>query len=328
MEVTVAGSSNNNGAISFSNSAPVIAVSQSQNITISGGSGTYYISSTSNPSILSVNISGSLLNLTGNSAGSSVITICQTGNSNCATLTATVGGSSTGSVYFSTSSLPAGTVAQAYSLQLSASGGSGGYTYSLLSGSLPAGLSLSGSGLLSGTPTVVVSGNISIKVTDSNGNSSTGNFTLTVNAASISVPTPTPTPVASTPPAGGYPNGELINENGTIYIVYQKTKVGFANADAFLGLGFNFANVTKVTNSGLAVSPKVVVTASGAHPRGTWLLSGKQVYFLTPAGLIPVPSWDIFLNNGGQGSFIVPANANDLSFSHLSNMTLNDPRMQ
>lgn len=52
-----------------------------------------------------------------------------------------------------TASLQDGTVNQSYSAALNADGGSGSYTWSITSGSLPAGLSLSSSGTISGTPT-------------------------------------------------------------------------------------------------------------------------------------------------------------------------------
>ena len=53
----------------------------------------------------------------------------------------------------STSTLPAGMVSTSYSQTLAAAGGTPGYTWSLASGSLPAGLTLSAAGALSGTPT-------------------------------------------------------------------------------------------------------------------------------------------------------------------------------
>jgi hypothetical protein len=54
-----------------------------------------------------------------------------------------------------------------YSLQLSANGGGGGLTWSVNSGSLPAGLNLTAStGLISGTPTTAADSQFQIKVTD------------------------------------------------------------------------------------------------------------------------------------------------------------------
>lgn len=62
--------------------------------------------------------------------------------------------------------IPPGTVNTPYSHQMSAYGGSGSYTWSIWSGSLPAGLSLSSSGLISGTPTTVGYTLVYVRVTD------------------------------------------------------------------------------------------------------------------------------------------------------------------
>ncbi len=54
------------------------------------------------------------------------------------------------------STIPQAVIGQTYTLQLSAAGGNGTYTYSQTSGTMPPGLSLSAStGLISGTPTTV-----------------------------------------------------------------------------------------------------------------------------------------------------------------------------
>jgi hypothetical protein len=51
-----------------------------------------------------------------------------------------------------TASLPDGTIGQAYSATLTAGGGTAPYTWNMVSGSLPAGLSLSANGAITGTP--------------------------------------------------------------------------------------------------------------------------------------------------------------------------------
>ncbi len=73
----------------------------------------------------------------------------------------------TGSLVITTTQLPAGTVQVPYSATLGASGGTLPYTWSIISGTLPIGLSLSSSGVISGTPTVAGASNFTVQVQDS-----------------------------------------------------------------------------------------------------------------------------------------------------------------
>ena len=75
-------------------------------------------------------------------------------------------------------SLPPGTVGTAYSQTLTAASGVTPYTWSLTSGSLPAGLNLSASGIISGTPAFATNANFTVQVTDHDGYSSTQNMSL------------------------------------------------------------------------------------------------------------------------------------------------------
>ena len=64
-------------------------------------------------------------------------------------------------------SIPDGFVGVPYSYQLTACCGTAPYTWSIWAGSLPAGLSLSSTGLISGTPTTAQYTLVYIRVTDS-----------------------------------------------------------------------------------------------------------------------------------------------------------------
>lgn len=89
------------------------------------------------------------------------------------------------------SALPGGIVGAAYTATLAASDGSGRYSWSVTSGSLPAGVTLAGDGTLSGTPTAAGQSSFSVQVTDGGGHTATGSFALTVMA--------TPSPAATVP---------------------------------------------------------------------------------------------------------------------------------
>ncbi len=67
----------------------------------------------------------------------------------------------------SASTLSNGQVGEAFSGQMSASGGVGSYTYAVTSGALPAGVTLSTAGVVSGTPTAAGTFNFTVTATDS-----------------------------------------------------------------------------------------------------------------------------------------------------------------
>ncbi len=102
-----------------------------------------------------------------------------------------------------TTSLPNGDVGVAYSATLSATGGTPPYSWSVASGSLPPGLSLSASGTISGTPTATGSYTFTIRVTDSVGDTASQAYT-------VSIAPPASITTTSLP-------------NGTVGVGYQST---------------------------------------------------------------------------------------------------------
>ena len=93
-----------------------------------------------------------------------------------------------------TTSLPNGTVGTAYSATLQATGGAGTLTWTVVTGSLPAGLSLSSSGTISGTPTATGVLTFTVKVTDSSGGqagplSAQQQLSMTINNSPLTVTT-------------------------------------------------------------------------------------------------------------------------------------------
>ena len=83
----------------------------------------------------------------------------------------------------STSPLPTASLGSPYSHTLAASGGDGSsYSWSLTGGALPAGLSLSSGGVISGTPTAMETANFTVQVSSAGGTTTASkSFALTVS---------------------------------------------------------------------------------------------------------------------------------------------------
>jgi hypothetical protein len=94
-----------------------------------------------------------------------------------------------------TTSLPGGTVGQAYSQTLQATGGTGTLVWNVSVGSLPANLALSQAGTISGTPTNAGTSNFTVRVTDALSQSDTQPLSIVVSAA-LTITTTSPLPNA------------------------------------------------------------------------------------------------------------------------------------
>ena len=88
-------------------------------------------------------------------------------------------------VQITTTSLPSGQVNTAYSTTLAASNGATPYSWSITSGSLPAGLTLTAAtGAISGTPTTAGTSSFTVKVTDSGSPATSASANLSITVAS------------------------------------------------------------------------------------------------------------------------------------------------
>jgi hypothetical protein len=84
-------------------------------------------------------------------------------------------------ITLSPATLPNGTVGTAYSQTLSATGGTGAKTFAVTTGTLPAGLTLSTAGVLSGTPTSIATQTFTVTATDTLGCTGALSYTITPN---------------------------------------------------------------------------------------------------------------------------------------------------
>ena len=133
-----------------------------------------------------------------------------------------------------TSNLPNGVVGTAYGATLSASGGTQPYSWTLSSGQLPTGLSLSSSGSVSGTPTAAGTYSFGIRVRDYLGVTASRSYTVAIDSPVGIVTTSLPNGVVNvpysvalsasggTPPyswslaSGSLPAGLLLSTSGAI----------------------------------------------------------------------------------------------------------------
>ena len=162
-----------------------------QTVSASGGTGsfTFSVSAGALPAGLTLNPSSGVLSGTPTTAGPSSFTIRATDSGGSSGTRAYSIVIAAPAIAISPATLPGATVGVAYSQTVSASGGTGGFSYSLSAGALPAGLALNpSSGVISGTPTTAGPSSFTIRATDSGGTSATRAYSVTTNAAIVVSP--------------------------------------------------------------------------------------------------------------------------------------------
>jgi hypothetical protein len=209
--------------------------------------------------------------------------------------------------------LPVATVGVAYSDLLQASGGSLPYTWTVSSGLPPAGLSLTSSGNLTGTPTTVGSFSFTVQVLDNVGRQASEQMSITVATAlgittsalpggtvgaaysqSLAATGGTP-PYTWSLPTGSLPGGLTLsaagsitgapNAAGTFTFTIEVTDSAAVSATKQLSItvagGLSITTAAALPNASLNASYSQTLSAAGGVPPYSWTLTGGAL----PAGL-------------------------------------------
>lgn len=167
----------------------------SQTLIASGGAPSYSWSITSGslPAGLALGSAGAITG-TPSASGTFVFGVSVSDKSNpVQTATATFGLTVAAvPLNINTASLASGTVGSAYSQSLSVSGGAPGYSWSITAGSLPAGLTLASSGLISGTLSTVSNSTFTATVKDSSNPVQSQSVSLSITSAATQLKSPRP----------------------------------------------------------------------------------------------------------------------------------------
>jgi hypothetical protein len=180
-------------------------------------------------------------------------------------------------------SLPNSLVGAPYNVLLSASGGVAPYTFSVTNSALPAGLTLSPEGRITGIATVPGTTSFTVTATDLNGCTGSINYSITIiQSATIEVQAALQTVISN----GN--NGVVITSPLSLALkVFDTAVVGSLNLSKFEEL---FLTNTGLTQPNVFISgPEVISTSSGSVNRYTIL----------------VPSNDPVNSNIASGSYLV-----------------------
>jgi hypothetical protein len=219
-----------------------------QTLTAGGGQPPYRWSITTGSLPAGLTLDGVFGRISGTptAGGTSQFTLMVTDNQS-ATATANLSITVGGLITISPSALPGGTVGTAYSQTLTATGGTSPYSFAVTSGALPAGLTLSGAGAITGKPTAAGTANFTVTATDAQ--QATGQAALSIVVA----PPPTLSVTTTSLP------------NGTMGTAYSQTLGATGGVPPYIwsltgslpvGLSLNS------TTGGITGTPTAVATAN------------------------------------------------------------------
>ncbi|WP_203826618.1 S8 family serine peptidase [Actinoplanes palleronii] len=202
--------------------------------------------------------------------------------------------------------LPDPLVGRAYAATLQATGGVGPYTWSVTGGTLPAGLTLTAAGRLSGTPTAAAgAGTLSVRVRDSA--AATVNATITLAVRTPGLPLAGESVPAVRAPSGGQPSADA----GAVSVSADGRYVAFVSDAADLvagdtnGVADVFVTDLATATTTLVSRPAAGTVAAAASWQPDISPDGRWVAFTSSARLSADDandSTDVYLTDRTTGA--------------------------
>jgi endo-1,4-beta-xylanase len=187
--------------------------------------------------------------------------------------TALAGGSTgTNTVTVTNPGARTGTVGTAVSLQLSATDSAAGQTLTWSATGLPAGLAISSSGLISGTPTANSTSNVTVTATDGTGASGSAAFTFTITGGTGNTVTVT-NPGARTGTVGTAASLQISATDSAAGQTLTWSATGLPAGLAISSSGLISGTPTTAATSSVTVTARDGTGASGSASF-TWTISG------------------------------------------------------
>ncbi len=193
--------------------------------------------------------------------------------------------------------LPDGLVGQPYSETLGAAGGVPGYSWSRSGGQIPAGLSLAGSGIVSGLPTAPGLWTMGLDVSDAAGSQAVGTVTINVQPAPLLVTSGSAFPVGT--PGVHYPAQVLTATGGVPPYTFSVASVAsVANGSLPGGLAVTDGQIAGIPTAAGTFDFTLVATDSAPVPAtASWAASVT----------IESNPWQLILSAGSASFSMAPS---------------------
>lgn len=338
--VTVNGYNNGGGgygSLTFSQSSVSMTTGQSQSVSIYSNNGiynygSYYISSNSNPGIVSASISGSVVNLFANNTGSSSISICQSSLNNCGTLYVSVNGNGgiggNGTITFSNTN-PNLSVGQSLSVSMYDNNGNNYGSYYISQNSNPNAVSasLSGSvlnlyGLTYGTSSIDVCdnyndcGTLFVNVGSNGGG---GIITFSQTSPLISIGQTLSVSITASNTYNNFNNGFYISQNSNPNVASASVSGSLLSV---YGMSYGTTTIGVCQSGNINICGTLFVNVSASGSGGSGILTFSQSNPALTVGQSLTVS--VYSNNAYYGSYYITSNSNASAVNaNTSGNTLN-----